>query len=171
MAPANGSAYPRMGPVRRRRSSLWRRRIESKVDGFRFVPTWRAVRRSGMFQSPLAASARSDLRSGADNRPFSGRFARHSQAVQGLPYPTTSPDAEILEHDSKPHVRLKERGRSVLYRLTKDGEKYLKPSKCWYFDIPNQNGKPKRTKGFTDLKATETLALEKLKRAERLRSG
>ena len=67
-------------------------------------------------------------------------------------------DADIVQHEGKPHVRMKDRGRTVLYPLSRDGLKYLKPSKVWYFDIPDQNGKPKRTKGFTDLKATETRA-------------
>jgi integrase len=66
---------------------------------------------------------------------------------------------------------MKERGRVMFYPLSRDGQKYLKPSKCWYFDIPDANGKPKRTKGFTDLKATETLANERVRKAERLRSG
>jgi hypothetical protein len=81
------------------------------------------------------------------------------------------PDAVVLDQRGRPHVRIKERGRAVLCPLTKDGTKYLKPSKCWYFDVPNANGKPKRTKGFSDLKATETLATEKARKAERLRSG
>ncbi len=81
------------------------------------------------------------------------------------------PEADIVEHEGKPHVRMKERGKSVFYRVTKDGTKYLRPSKRWYFDIPDANGKPERVKGFADLKATEQLATEKARKAERVRSG
>ena len=80
-------------------------------------------------------------------------------------------DADVVEHEGKPHARMRERGKSVLYAITKDGAKYLCPSKRWYFDIPDANGKPKRVKGFTDLKATEQLANEKARKSERLRSG
>jgi hypothetical protein len=33
--------------------------------------------------------------------------------------------AEIVDVGGKSHVRLKQRGRSVLYRVTKDGTKYF----------------------------------------------
>ena len=38
--------------------------------------------------------------------------------------------AEVVQHEGRPHVRTKDRGRAVLYRLTADGHGYLKPSKC-----------------------------------------
>jgi hypothetical protein len=81
------------------------------------------------------------------------------------------PDAEIIERDGKPHVRLKDRGRTVLYPLTKDGTKYLRPAKSWYFDLRDANGKVRRVKGFADLKATEQLAAEMERKASRVRSG
>jgi hypothetical protein len=75
-------------------------------------------------------------------------------------------DAEILEHDGKPHVRVKISGKPTLCKLTKDCKKYLRPSKRWYFDINS-----KRVKGFTDLKATEQHATELERKASRVRSG
>ncbi len=81
------------------------------------------------------------------------------------------PDAAILEHEGKPHVRLKDRGRSILYPLTKDGTKYLRPSKCWYFKFRDGTGTVKRKKGFADLKATEQLAAETERKAARVRVG
>ena len=81
------------------------------------------------------------------------------------------PDAEILQHDGKPHVRLKERGKSILCPLTKDGTKYLRPSKRWYFDCRDATGTVHRVKGFADLKATEQLAAETERKASRVRSG
>jgi excisionase family DNA binding protein len=80
-------------------------------------------------------------------------------------------NAEIVEHDGKPHLRLKERGRSILYPLTKDGTKYLKPSKRWYFNYRDTNGIVRRMKGFSDLKATEQLAIETERRVARQRLG
>ena len=81
------------------------------------------------------------------------------------------PDAEILEHDGKPHVRLKERGKPVLHRLTKDGRNYLRPSKRWYFDCRDAAGAVRRVKGFADLKATEQLAADTERKASRVRAG
>ncbi len=81
------------------------------------------------------------------------------------------PDAEILEHDGRPHVRLRERGKPVLYRLSKDGKKFLRPSKRWYFDCRDATGTVRRVKGFADLKATEQLAAETERKASRVRSG
>ncbi len=85
------------------------------------------------------------------------------------PYPLPS-DAEIVDVDGKAHVRLRERGKPVLYRVSKDGTKYLRPSKRWYFDIRTANG-VHRVKGFTDLKATEQLAAESDRKASRVRAG
>ena len=81
------------------------------------------------------------------------------------------PDADILEHECKPHVRLKDRGRPILCPLTKDGRNYLRPSKCWYFKYRDRHGTVRRMKGFADLKATEQLAAETERKASRVRSG
>ena len=82
-----------------------------------------------------------------------------------------SPDADTLEHEGKPHIRLKDRGRLILCPLTKDGRNYLRPSKCWYFKYRDGNGTVRRMKGFTDLKATEQLAAETERKSSRIRSG
>lgn len=81
------------------------------------------------------------------------------------------PDAEIVDEDGKPHVRLRERGKPILYRLTKDGRNYLRPSKRWYFDVRDAAGSVRRVKGFADLKATERLAADKERQASRVRAG
>ena len=81
-------------------------------------------------------------------------------------------DAEIVQHQGKPHVRLKDtRGRVALFALTKDGVGYLRPSKCCYFKIADRAGVVKRIKGFADLKATEQLAAEMERREARRRVG
>ena len=85
------------------------------------------------------------------------------------PYPLPA-DAELVDVADKPHVRMRDRGKPVLYPLTKDGAKYLRPAKCWYFDLRTANG-VRRKKGFADLKATEQLAAEMERKASRVRSG
>ena len=80
-------------------------------------------------------------------------------------------DAEIIEHEGKPHLRMKERGRAVFYPMTKDGRNYLRPSKRWYFKYRDAAGTLQRVKGFADLRATEQLAAETERKASRLRSG
>lgn len=84
---------------------------------------------------------------------------------------TLPADADIVPHEGKPHVRLREKNRTVLFPLTKDGKKYLRPSKCWYFEYKDANGTVKRAKGFTDLKATEQAAAEAERRVGRIRVG
>ena len=86
------------------------------------------------------------------------------------PFPLPA-DAELVDVAGKPHVRLKERGKPVLYPLTKDGRKYLRPAKCWYFDLRDTNGTVRRVKGFADLKATEQLAADRERNVSRVRSG
>jgi len=81
------------------------------------------------------------------------------------------PNSDILEHNGKPHVRMKERGKPVLYRISNDGTKYLRPSKKWHFELRDANGTIRRVKGFADLKATEQFAAETERKAERLRCG
>ena len=44
------------------------------------------------------------------------------------PFPLPA-NAELVDVAGKPHVRVRERGKPVLYPLTKDGTKYLRPSK------------------------------------------
>ncbi len=86
------------------------------------------------------------------------------------PYPLP-PDADIVDVGGKPHVRIRERGKPALYPLTKSGAKYLRPAKCWYFDLRDANGTVRRVKGFADLKATEQVAAELERKASRVRSG
>ncbi len=80
-------------------------------------------------------------------------------------------DAEIVDVEGRPHVRLRERGKPVLFKLSKDGKKYLRPSKRWYVDYRDANGAVRRVKGFADFKATEQLGNELQRKADRLKSG
>ena len=57
-------------------------------------------------------------------------------------------DAELVDVGGKLHIRLKERGKAVLYPLTKDGAGYLRPAKRWYFDVRDATGTVRRVKGY-----------------------
>lgn len=52
--------------------------------------------------------------------------------------------ADLVDVAGKPHVRLRERGKPVLYPLTKDGKNYLRPAKRWYFDLRDATGTVRR---------------------------
>ena len=84
---------------------------------------------------------------------------------------TRSAQLTALEHNGKPHVRMKERGKPVLYRISKDGTTYQRPSKKWHFELRDANGTVRRIMGYADLKATEQLAAELERKASRVRSG
>lgn len=51
------------------------------------------------------------------------------------------PNAERLTIDGKPHVRITRGGKKTTFQVSKDGEKYLRPSKKWYGLFKNANGK------------------------------
>jgi len=86
------------------------------------------------------------------------------------PFPLP-PDAEIVERDGRPHVRMKERGRTVFYPLSKDGRQYLKLARCYYFDIRDENGVVRRVKGSTDKAVTEQMIADWQRRIERRKLG
>jgi len=79
--------------------------------------------------------------------------------------------AEIVQHRGKPHVRIRERGGTKLYPLTANGTKYLRPSRNWYFNVTDADGQRRRVKGYADKAATEALAVETQRRADRRRAG
>ncbi len=104
-------------------------------------------------------------------RPYRERLtimAKPFKPVRACPIP---PDAELVDVGGRPHVRVKERGKATVLPVSKDGTKYLRPSKRWHFECRDANGTVRRVKGFADLKATEQLAAEHERKAERLRSG
>ena len=79
--------------------------------------------------------------------------------------------ADLVEYQGALHFRTKASGRTVHYRLSTDGTKYLKPSKCWYFKYPDSTGTYRRMKGFSDLKATEQRANDTECRSARIAVG
>ncbi len=144
------------------------------------IPEWdqcdAAVRRFGVADNESDSDARS-YRHGTGPHPmyshsrpscvssYGRAISLHRADTMPKPFKPTRPfrlpaGAEVVAHGGKPHVRLKERGKPVLYPLTKDGAKYLRPAKRWYFDLRDADGTVQRVKGFADLKATEQLAAE-----------
>ena len=94
-------------------------------------------------------------------KPFKPRFAH--------PLPK---DAVIVERQGRPHYQTKdERGRPVLYPLTADGTKYLRPSNDWYFRYRDASGRVRRKRGCSDRQATERLITETIRKVERIRLG
>jgi excisionase family DNA binding protein len=80
-------------------------------------------------------------------------------------------DAVIVTKDGKPHVRMKDRGRTVLYPLTKDGRGYLRPSKVWYYKLRLADNTVVRKKGSTDFQATQQEATDAERRVARQKAG
>jgi integrase len=86
--------------------------------------------------------------------------------------PTKLPEnAQIVLRDGRRHVKFVERGKVVYYRLTKDGTRYLRPTKVWYFDIRDENGVVRRIRGSADRAVTERMIVDWHRRIERKRLG
>ncbi len=81
------------------------------------------------------------------------------------------PDAERIDRDGVLHVRVRVNGKFLVCPLSEDGTKYLRPAKCWYFNLRTANGTVKRVRGYSDLKATEQLAAEMERKQARKRAG
>jgi excisionase family DNA binding protein len=91
--------------------------------------------------------------------------------IMPKPYKTMSTKplplgAEIFEKSGTRYVRIKAGSRYLTCKLTADGKSYLRPSKCYYFDI-----RGKRFKGVADLKATQELADKKQREVDRRQLG
>ena len=79
--------------------------------------------------------------------------------------------AEVVERDGRQCVRMRERGRTVYYPLTKDGRQYLKPTRCYYFDIRDESGIVRRVRGSTDKAVTEQMIADWQRCIERRKLG
>ena len=86
------------------------------------------------------------------------------------PYPLPA-DAEIIDKDGKPHVRIREKGKAAFYPLTKDGTKYLKPSEKWYAKHRDANGAITLTPLSPNKDAARMMLTALLKRIEDQKSG
>jgi integrase/recombinase XerC len=80
-------------------------------------------------------------------------------------------DAEIVEKDGRPHVRIRDGGRAALYKLTRDGSGYLRPSKSWYPDVKDADGKLKRVRLSPSKVAAQVMLTKLLLEVEEGRAG
>jgi hypothetical protein len=70
--------------------------------------------------------------------PIRERFIMAALFKPTRPYPLPL-NAEIVDRETddngkKPHIRLRERGKTVFYPLSEDGKSYLKPAAKWAAD-------------------------------------
>lgn len=86
------------------------------------------------------------------------------------PYPLP-PGAEVLDRDGRPHVRLRDGGKPVLYPVSKDGTKYLKPSAKWYAKYRDAAGVVRRAPMSPNKDAARLMLSDLLKRVENEKSG
>ncbi|VTR97009.1 integrase-recombinase protein : Marine sediment metagenome DNA, contig: S06H3_L02821 (Fragment) OS=marine sediment metagenome GN=S06H3_17168 PE=4 SV=1: Phage_integrase [Gemmata massiliana] len=86
------------------------------------------------------------------------------------PYPLPT-NPEIVEKDGKPHVRLKERGKSVLYPVSENGKQYLKPSAKWAADVRFADGRRKRVRFSPNRDASAVMLADLLKKIENEKAG
>jgi hypothetical protein len=81
------------------------------------------------------------------------------------------PNTEIVSKNGRRHARILDGGRAVLYALTADGAKYLKPTTKWYGKYTDGNGIVQRVPLTADKSAARLMLSEIVKRAERQRFG
>ncbi|HEX4612796.1 MAG TPA: site-specific integrase, partial [Urbifossiella sp.] len=86
------------------------------------------------------------------------------------PYPLPA-DAEILDRDGRPQVRLREGGKAVFYPVSKDGAKYLKPSAKWYAKYRDAAGVVQCTPLSPNKDAARLMLTDLIKRVENEKAG
>ncbi|MBN9521629.1 tyrosine-type recombinase/integrase [bacterium] len=86
------------------------------------------------------------------------------------PYPLPA-GAEVVEKDGKPHARVRERGKAVLYPLSADRASYLKPAVKWAADVRHADGTRKRVRFSPNRDAAALVLADLLKRIENEKAG
>lgn len=88
-------------------------------------------------------------------------------------YTTALPvTAEIFTRGGVKYAKWKgKRGRTVTGTLSEDGTRVSVETPKWYVEFMDENGKQKHKAGYTDRRATETLAEEIQQRIDRIRAG
>ena len=79
--------------------------------------------------------------------------------------------AEVVEKDGRPHARVRERGKTVLYPLSADGAAYLKPAVKWAADVRFADGTRKRVRFSPHRDAAALMLADLLKRIENEKAG
>lgn len=86
------------------------------------------------------------------------------------PYPLPA-NPDLAEKDGKPHIRVRERGKAVLYPLTEDGRQYLKPAAKWAADVRFADGRRKRVRFSPNRDASAVMLADLLKKIENQKAG
>ena len=86
------------------------------------------------------------------------------------PYPLPA-NAEIIDKQGKPHVRIRDGGKATLYPLTKDRTKYLKRSAKWYAKHRDGTGRVCVTPLSPNKDASALMLADLLKRIENEKAG
>ncbi len=86
------------------------------------------------------------------------------------PYPLPA-NAEIVDQNGRLHVRIQENGRKVLYPVSKDGTKFLKPSKKWYGQFTDFSGVVRRVPLSPNKAAAQQMLAELVRKGERKKAG
>ena len=86
------------------------------------------------------------------------------------PYPLPE-NPDIIDKDGKPHVRVKERGKPVLYPLSENRTQYLKPAAKWAADVRFADGSRKRVRFSPNRDAAALMLSELLKKIENEKAG
>ncbi|HEX4611491.1 MAG TPA: hypothetical protein VH092_25075 [Urbifossiella sp.] len=81
------------------------------------------------------------------------------------------PGAEVVEKDGRPHARVREKGKAVLYPLSADGASYLKPAAKWAADVRLADGTRKRVRFSPNRDAAALMLADLLKRIENEKAG
>jgi len=81
------------------------------------------------------------------------------------------PKPEIINREGKPHLRVKDRGKTVFYPLSEDGTQYLKPAAKWVADVRFADGTRKRVRFSSNRDAAAIMLAELLKGIENEKAG
>ncbi len=85
---------------------------------------------------------------------------------------TSAPaNAEIVNKDGKPHARVRDRGKWVLFPQSADGKQYLKPAAKWAADVRLADGTRRRVRLSPNRDASAVMLADALKKIEAERSG
>ena len=86
------------------------------------------------------------------------------------PYPLPA-IPEIVQHNGKSFLRVREKGKPALYPLTADGKQYLKPAAKWAADVRLANGTRKRFRFSPNRDASAVMLADLLKKIEHEKIG
>ena len=78
---------------------------------------------------------------------------------------------DIVDRDGKPHVRVKDCGKTAFYPLTSDGRHYLKPAAKWAADVRFADGTRKRVRFSPNHAAATMMLADLLKKNDREKAG